>query len=106
MVVSHPGRGPYAYWDATGEVELVHWALRQAVEVEVPVEISDLKRFDRARKEVDSEFDLPSKDVSLLVRWIMDQGGRLSAHRRKQVKHLPKEVLDRIEEIVRAAAGE
>ncbi|MGH8674330.1 MAG: Fic family protein [Burkholderiales bacterium] len=100
IAVSHPGRTPYAYWDATGEVELTSWALSQAVRVEVPFGVRYLAVFDQAKTTVDREFDLPSKDISMLVKCAIDQGGKLSIHRRKQFKHLPDTVLDRVEAIV------
>lgn len=100
LVVTHPGISPYAYWDATAEVELTSWALATAVREEVPAEIRFLKVFDEARRIVDREIDLPSKDISLLVRCAIDQNGKLSVNRRKQFKHLPERVFDRVEEIV------
>lgn len=105
-VVRHPGPAPYAYWDATREVELTSWALTQAVRAEVPAELRFLSVFDEARKAVDQEFDLPSKDIGVLVRWAIDQDGKLSINRRKQFKHLPEDVLNRIEAIVIAGLAE
>lgn len=100
VVIAHPGIPPYAYWDATAEVELTSWALATAVRKEVPAEIRFLKVFDEARRAIDREMDLPSKDINLLVRCAIDQNGKLSANRRKQFKHLPEKVFDRVEEIV------
>ena len=99
-IIRHPGPAPYAYWNATREVELTAWALSEAVHVEVPLEVRFLVVFDAARRIVDREFDLPSKDINVLVRSAIDQGGKLSNNRRKQFVHVPGAVLDRIEEIV------
>ena len=99
-IVRHPGQTPYAYWDATREVKLTAWALSQAVRVEVPLEVRFLIVFDATRRLVDREFDLPSKDINVLVRSAIDQDGKLSNNRRKQFVHVPDEVLDRIEAIV------
>lgn len=99
-VIRHPGAGPYAHWDATAEVELTSWALATAVREEVPAEVRFLRVFDEARQVIDREMDLPSKDINLLVRCAIDQNGKLSINRRKQFKHLPDNILDRIEAIV------
>lgn len=100
VVVSHPGRTPYAYWDATAEVELIAWALAQAVRVEVPREVGFLANLDSARERINAEMDLPSKDITLLARFALQNGGKLSNHRRKQFDHIPDEQLDRIVQIV------
>lgn len=106
VVIYHPSGGPYAYFDATNEVQLTSWALAQAVRVEVPAEVRFLVVFDEATRAVDREFDLPSSDLKLLVRLAIDQGGKLSNHRRKQFAHVPKEALDRIEAIVGSSLAE
>lgn len=100
LVVSHPGKAPYAYWNASGVIDLVRWALTEAVQVEVPTEVRYLKVYDASRSAVDREFDLPAKDLNVLVRCAIEQGGNLSLNRRKQFFHLPTEVFDRIESIV------
>jgi Fic/DOC family protein len=99
-VINHPGRTPYVYWDATREAELTSWALTQAVREEVPAELRFLAVFDEAKRAVDEEFDLPSKDISVLVRAAISLEGKISKHRRKQYSHLPDSVFSRIEDIV------
>lgn len=100
LVTHHPRGGPYAYWDATREVELVSWALSQAVRVEVPLEVRFLAVFDQAQEVVNREFDLPSKDINILLRSAIQFGGQVSRNRRKQFSHLPESVFDRVETIV------
>jgi hypothetical protein len=105
-VVSQPGRTPYAYWDATLEVELTSWALTQAVRVEVPKEVEFLSNLDQARELINAEMDMPSKDITLLARFALQNGGKLSNNRRKQFSNLPNEKLDRIEAIISALLEE
>ena len=100
-VVRRPGRTPYAYWDATPQFELTTWALEEAVRVEVSNEVGYLRIFDEAKRQIEAEVDMPSKDIGLLIRQVLHQDGHLSKHRRKQFSHVPEKVLDRIQEIVR-----
>jgi hypothetical protein len=75
------------------------------VEDEIPRELAWLSGYDKAFAQLDAEFDLPSKDLSALIRMAQSNEGRLSARRRKHYFHLPAEVLDRVEEVVRESFG-
>ena len=99
MVTREPGPSPYAFWDATAIVELTHWALETAVREEVPQEIRYLATYDTIFERVSAERDIPSKDLSVLVRSAIQSGGKLSSHRRKQFFQYPETVFERIEVI-------
>ena len=52
---------------------------------------------------MEAEFDIPRSDLSALIRMILSNPGMLSAEKRKQFYYLAPAVIDRIEELVRAA---
>ena len=99
-IVHDPGPLPYRYWFADRETAFLNQAITLAVEREMPQEMAYLQHYDAAIARINSELDVPNKDLSTLVRAAHDQRGKLSRHRRKQFFYLPENVLDRIEEIV------
>ncbi len=101
MVIESPPSRAYRFFDATREVAFLHKMIRLAVQEEIPRELAWLTGYDVAFRQIDTEFDLPQKDISALIRMIQSNQGNISANRRKQFSHLPATVLDRIEEIVR-----
>jgi hypothetical protein len=103
VVVHSPGSRAYRFIDATAEVAFLHQTIRRAVEDEMPQELAWLSGYDRAYRQLDAELDLPAKDLSALIRMIQSNKGSLSENRRKQYIHLPKQTLDRIEQVVREA---
>ncbi len=104
-VSAHPGSRAYRFFDASREVAFLHRMIQQAVEDEIPRELAWLTGYDNAFAQLDAEFDLPRKDLSALIRMTQSSQGRLSARRRKQYFHLPADVLDRVEEVVRESFG-
>ena len=100
-ILAHPGAAPYRYWDASREVAFLHEAIKCAVLEQIPREIGFLRGYDRAFERINSLFDLPQKDISSLIRMIYSNDFQLSKHRRKQYSHLPEEVLDGLEAMVR-----
>jgi hypothetical protein len=103
VVIHSPGGRAYRFIDATAEVVFLHRMIRWAVEDEIPQELAWLNGYDRAFEQLDAEFDLPNKDLSALIRMIYSNKGILSENRRKQYIHLPKQILDRVEQVVREA---
>ena len=104
-VSAHPGSRAYRFFDASTEVAFLHRMIQQAVEDEIPRELAWLSGYDKAFAQLDAEFDLPRKDLSALIRMAQSSQGRLSVRRRKQYFHLPADVLDRVEEVVRESFG-
>ncbi|MDP2788153.1 MAG: Fic family protein [Pseudomonadota bacterium] len=99
-VISSPGGRPYRFFAADREMRFLHDMLVLAVREEIPNELAWLKGYDEAFAQLDSELDLPRKDLSALIRMAQSQGGKLSVNRRRQYAHLPEAVLDRIEAVV------
>lgn len=101
MVTAQPDSGDYRFFDAGEEVGFLYRMIRLAVEQEMPQGIAWLRNFDRAQAALNAELDMPQKDLATLIRMIQSNGGRLSAHRRKQFSWSPADVLDRVETVVR-----
>lgn len=99
-ILAEPGSRSYRFFDASREVAFLYRMLRLAVEEEIPRELAWLSGFDRALQQLDSELDIPQKDLAALIRMAQSNNGQLSHNRRKQYFHLPEHVLDRIEEVV------
>jgi hypothetical protein len=103
VVVHSPGARAYRFIDATAEVAFLYRMIRLAVEDEIPRELAWLGGYEKAFALLDAELDVPNKDLSALIRMTHSNSGVLSEHRRKQYNHIPKHVLDRIEQVVREA---
>ena len=95
--IGHPSI--YRYWDATRCVEFTLQMARRALEVELREETEFLDRYDRVIKAVNQRYDVRGSDLSKLVMMCLDNGGKLSKHRRKQFQYsVADEVFGFIEE--------
>lgn len=83
----------------------LHGRIQQAAEDESLRELAWLSGYDKAFAQLYAEFDLPRKDLSALIRMAQSSQGRLYGKRRKQYFHLPVDVQDRVEEVVRESLG-
>jgi len=104
-IIRSPGSRPYRFFEADREVAFLYEMIRLTVREEIPAELAWLQGYDAAFATLDAELDLPQKDLSALIRMIQSNGGALSQHRRRQYAHLPAEVLDRVESVVRGVFG-
>ena len=94
----------YRFWNATGCVEFGYRMAEQALEVDLRQETEYLARYDYIIKAVTERFDVRSSDLSTLIRCCLDQGGKLSNHRRKQfARRVPEKVFDFIEEATKTS---
>jgi len=89
----------YRYWDATACVEFGYRMAEQALEVELRQETEFLARYDAVVRTVGERFDLRGSDLATLVLSALDNGGKVSNHRRKQFQNrVPDEVFDAVQE--------
>ncbi|QBQ95740.1 Fic family protein [Paraburkholderia pallida] len=102
-VTASPGGRPYRFFDATPEVRFLHAMLVEAVRTELPRELHWLSGFDSAFEQLNDELNIPRPDLSALIRMVQSNNGKLSSNKRKTFKHLPDEVIARIEDVVREA---
>ncbi|WP_277185778.1 Fic family protein [Caballeronia sp. BR00000012568055] len=100
-VLHAPGSRAYRFFNADREVAFLYEMIKRAVREEIPSELAWLRGYDLAFSALNDEFDIPRKDLSALIRMTQSNKGVLSAHRRKQYSHIPAQVMDRIEEVVR-----
>ncbi|MHB1124323.1 MAG: Fic family protein [Ramlibacter sp.] len=92
----------YRYWDATAQAEFAVRMAAQAMDVHLVGEARFLSGFDRALAELDKRLELPSQTLHKLVLMCHDNGGVLSANRRRQFDGIvPPEYFDAVEEVVR-----
>lgn len=74
----------YRYFDATKQAELLYSCVQQTIEKTIPEEVAYLEKYDRFKYWVDNEFEMPDKTVSLLVRFLEQGKGKLSARAREK----------------------
>lgn len=101
VILRAPGSRSYRFFEADREVAFLHATIKRTVDEEIPRELAWLQGYDVAFSMLDSELDLPQKDLSALIRMIYSNHRTVSLHRRKQYGYLPDQVLDRIEAVVR-----
>ncbi len=103
LIIQSPGSRPYRFFDASREVTFLHAMIKTAILHEIPQEIAYLRGYDEAFTQIDAKYNLPKNDISALIRMVKSGDGKLSENRRKQYAHLPAEVLDDIETVIRGA---
>jgi len=85
----------YRYFDATKQAEFLYSCIQQTVDKIIPEEIKYLIRYDQMKSYIDKHFEMPDKTVSLLIRFLEQNKGKLSDRARKNEFHefTSKEVL-------------
>lgn len=101
-------RGPpeiYRYWDATPCAEFGLQMAQEAFDKDLRGESAFLARFDRVYKAVNDAIDMNGNDLALLVRYAVQNDGRLSHNRVKQfiAKGHPQQLLDLAQHAISAA---
>jgi hypothetical protein len=90
----------YRFWDGTQCAEFTLQMALRALEVELREETEFLEKYDYVIKEVNGRFDVRGSDLSKLVMMCLENGDKVSKHRRKQFQFsVPEEVFDFIEQI-------
>lgn len=102
-ITRSPGSRPYRFWDASREAAFLGKMIAEAVQNEIPRELSYLQGYDAAFTQLDAELDIPHKDLAILIRATQQNGGAISNNVKKRYYHIPGEVLDKIETVVRAS---
>lgn len=96
----------YRFFDATRIVEYLWECVIEAVEKDLRAEVEFFDIHDRALAAVREVVDMPDRRASLLVRLILQNGGRLSRAKRVRFPELTEGEVDRMEEAVRVARRE
>ena len=93
----------YRYFDATAFAEYLFDRVADTVRHDLDEELSFIAVFDRAFQTVREIVDMPDRRASLLVRLCMQNGGRLSARKRKQFRELHDEEIAAMEAAIQDA---
>jgi len=72
------------YFDATKQVEFLYECFYQALHHEFPEEILYLERYDAMKDAIKQKFGMPDTKISLLLRFLDAQNGKLSQRARQQ----------------------
>ena len=81
----------YRYADATEQAEFIYNCIEQFVTLRLPQELEYLSAFDEAKRIIDDKYDMPDKDLTLLVNLCVQNGGSLSRNKRKLFELLSDE---------------
>lgn len=98
----------YRYWDATECVTFGLQMASEALEHDLRGESVFLRRFDLVYQAVNDAVDMNNNDLVLLVRAFLQNDGKLSNNRHKQLlaKGHPAEVLERAQQAARMALAQ
>jgi len=92
----------YRYFDATSHAEFLFSCVKDTVENVIPKEIMYLKRYDRFKAYLENTFDMPDGKISLLVRYLEQNRGKLSnTNREKDFAALNRDELENLEIVFR-----
>ena len=91
----------YRYFDATVMAEYLFHVMEETIEMDIPAELDFLLRYEKTKKEMQMIVDMPDKKIDLFIQACRQNGGVLSAPKRKkffsmlsdeEVEHLEKSV--------------
>jgi hypothetical protein len=66
----------------TPQVEALFAFIAQTVDTELPDELAFLANYDRAKAAIQAVVDMPDRQIDLLIRFCLQNHGRLSAGKR------------------------
>ncbi len=88
----------YRYFDATNQAEFLYECIKDTFKNIIPEEIEYLKNYDAFKKCVDELVDMPDKTISILVRFLEQNEGKLSRRAKvREFKELTEEEASAIE---------
>lgn len=106
IVVGNDTLDLYRFFDATVQAEYLYERVEETIRVDLAEELEFLEVYDAAYRVVTAIVDMPNRRVGLLVRMLLQNGGRLSKNKRKQFDELTDEEIQRmqaaVQEIIRA----
>jgi hypothetical protein len=106
VVVQSETRVLYQFVDITPQVEFLYGQVAEAIRVDFREELSFLSVFDAVLRGVLSVVDMPDRRAALLVRLLLQNGGRLSRGKRGQFSELSDEEIVAMESLAQKALAE
>jgi Fic family protein len=86
----------YRFFDITKQTEFLYDCVSDTIDNIIPQEIQYLTAYDAFKRWLDDEYEMPDKMVALLVRFLEQNGGKISKRaREKEFANLePEEILE------------
>jgi Fic family protein len=106
LVVLNETAHLYRYFDATAHSEYLVACIRDTIEHDLKEEIGFIQVFDAALQATMQIVDMPDQRASLLLKLILQNGGKLSKAKRSQFSELTDAEVERIESAVQIATQE
>lgn len=89
----------YRYYDLTRQAEFLYACVEDTIERIIPAELDYLEKYDRMTQFINDHISLPDTAVDLLIKFLDQNGGKLSKRRReKHFEELRAEEIKLIEE--------
>ncbi len=91
----------YRYFDCTAASEFIYECAEKTIEELLPKEIKYLEFFDKSYREAKDFIEMPDHQLKQLLTFIIHDGGKLSARKKKRYfVDLPEDVQIDVEEII------
>jgi Fic family protein len=74
----------YRYFDATVQTEFIFECIDYTLNKIIPAEVSYLKKYDEMKAWLDDHYQMPDKTVAQLIRFLSQNGGKLSKRAREK----------------------
>ena len=103
IAVRNDTRNLYRFFDATAQAEYLYDRVAETIREDLKEELEFLSVYDAALEGVRSIVDMPDRKASLLVRLVMQNGGRLSKNKREQFAELTDDEIERLEVSIQQA---
>lgn len=87
----------YRYFDATKQAEFLFDCVIDTINRIIPEEVNFIYKCDEFKRFIDDQFEMPDKLVSMLVRFLEQNGGTLSE--RARTKEFPELKDDEVEKV-------
>lgn len=88
----------YRYYDATIQAEFLYGCVKDTIENIIPQEVDYLTKYEEFKYYVDNTYEMPDDMVSLLVRFLEQNNGRLSIRAKgKEFSQLTEEEVEDIQ---------
>lgn len=89
----------YRYFDVTKQAEFLYECVQETIEKIIPAEVTYLGRYDEFKRFVDTRFEMPERMISLLLRFLEQNEGKLSRRaKEKEFSTLANEEIALIED--------
>ena len=74
----------YRYFDATKQAEFLYDCVNDTIQNIIPDEINYLIKYDEFKRYLDDDFEMPDNTVSLLIKFLEQNNGKLSKRAREK----------------------